>query len=104
MLCLVFESLSPGSGAAIVAYLLPRPPTLCAVEGVTLKYSLSYILVDFSFSFSRDAMFQVIRPRMCITFYPPSLPPSIWKSQANDKRLLLYLLVFIRRHLHNFSG
>ena len=37
MLCLVFESLSPRSGAATVAYLLPRPPTLCAVEGVTLN-------------------------------------------------------------------
>ena len=38
MLFLVFESLSPGPAADVVARLLPRPPSLCAVGGVILQY------------------------------------------------------------------
>ena len=40
MLCLVLESLSPGPAVDVVARLLPRPPSRCAVGGVMLKYEV----------------------------------------------------------------
>ena len=40
MLFLVFESLSPGPAADVVARLLPCPPSLCAVGGVMLNYQV----------------------------------------------------------------
>ena len=90
ILCLVFESLIPGSGAATVAYLLPRPPTLCAVEGVTLKYSLSYILVDFSSSFSRDAMFQVIKTSY-VHHFISTVPPAQYLEVPRKRQMILFI-------------
>ena len=100
MLFLVFESLSPGSAADAVARLLPRPPSLCAVGGVTLKYLVFDTLLIFCFS-SAGSRFC----RVCVHHFihRPSRPAHL---EVTNKRQTtpFVLLVSYRVHRNNFSG
>ena len=99
MLHLVFESLSPGPAADVVARLLPRPPSLCAVGGVMLKYRVFDTSLMFCFSSAGTRCCQV-----CVQhcFHRPSRPAH--REVPNKRQTTPFvLLVSYRGHRYNFS-
>ena len=99
MLYLVFESLSPGLLADVVARLLPGPPSLCAVGGVMLKYRVFDTSLMSHFASAGTRCCQV-----CVHHFihHPSRPAHL---EVPNKRQTtpFVLLVSYRGHRYNFS-
>ena len=100
MLYLVFESLSPGSGIHVVALLLPRPSSLCAVGGVTLEYLVFDTSLMFRFSSAGTPCCQV-----CVHhFIHRPFRPAHLEVPNKRQTTPFVLLVSYRGYRYNVSG